>query len=334
MSKNILRGYPTPPKDCYKVYVRSCTYNQAPYIEDCLNGVAMQKTGFPFIHHVIDDCSTDGEQEVIKAWIERECDLDNAEYYDNDICTITLAKHKSNLNYTIAAYFLKRNMYGNPQKRELYKLWRDVCPYEAICEGDDYWIDPQKIYKQAKYLDEHFDYTLVGTNGLVVWEELYNSPSYFSQEKYEKNFSLSELSQTWAFPTASLFYKKTVVENYPEWTKKIYSGDQALILISASKGNVHYFPDLTCIYRQSVKNIYSASAKYGVNLDGRIFVRQQQLLLLEEFSSWTQQKYSSELRVAINNKKKNIKYLKYRKISKLLPYLLMPFFAFGKKKRK
>lgn len=40
MSKNILRDYPTPPKDCYKVYVRSCTYNQAPYIEDCLNGVA------------------------------------------------------------------------------------------------------------------------------------------------------------------------------------------------------------------------------------------------------------------------------------------------------
>lgn len=44
MSKNILQGYPMPPKDFYKVYVRSITYNQSQYIEDCLNGVAMQKT--------------------------------------------------------------------------------------------------------------------------------------------------------------------------------------------------------------------------------------------------------------------------------------------------
>lgn len=46
-----------------------------------MKGVAMQKTDFPFVHHVIDDCSTDGEQEVIKAWIERECDMDNGDIY-------------------------------------------------------------------------------------------------------------------------------------------------------------------------------------------------------------------------------------------------------------
>lgn len=69
MRNNVIQGYPTPPKDYYKVYVQSITYNQSSYIEDCLNGVAMQKTDFPFVHHVIDDCSTDGDHEVIKAWI-------------------------------------------------------------------------------------------------------------------------------------------------------------------------------------------------------------------------------------------------------------------------
>ena len=56
-----------PPKDFYKVYVRSITYNQSQYIEDCLNGVAMQKTDFPFVHHVIDDCCIDGELDFIKV---------------------------------------------------------------------------------------------------------------------------------------------------------------------------------------------------------------------------------------------------------------------------
>ena len=62
MRYNIIQGYPTPQKGDYKVCVRSCTYNHSKYIEDCLNGVAMQKTDFPFVHHVIDDCNTDGDR--------------------------------------------------------------------------------------------------------------------------------------------------------------------------------------------------------------------------------------------------------------------------------
>ena len=61
MANNIIQGFPTPQKNYYKVYVQSTTYNQASYIEDCLNGVAMQQTEFPFVHLVIDDCSTDCE---------------------------------------------------------------------------------------------------------------------------------------------------------------------------------------------------------------------------------------------------------------------------------
>ena len=40
-------------------------YNQSKYIEDALNGFIMQKTNFPFVCVIIDDASTDGEQDVI-----------------------------------------------------------------------------------------------------------------------------------------------------------------------------------------------------------------------------------------------------------------------------
>lgn len=188
MKKNINQGFHTPPKDYYKVYVRSSTYNQSPYIEDCLNGVAMQKTNFPFVHHVVDDCSTDGEQDVIKSWIERECNLESAEFYDNDICTITLAKHKSNANYTIAAYFLKRNMYGNPKKRELFMPWREVCPYIALCEGDDYWIDKKKLQDQVNALDKTPNATMCHTSFRCVDQNknIMNRPLYENYKERSK----------------------------------------------------------------------------------------------------------------------------------------------------
>ena len=37
------------------------TYNQAPYIKQCLDGFVMQQTKFPFVAIVVDDASTDNE---------------------------------------------------------------------------------------------------------------------------------------------------------------------------------------------------------------------------------------------------------------------------------
>ena len=116
------------PKQNYKVLVRCFTYNQSKYIEDALNGFAMQKTDFPFICLVMDDCSTDGEQEVIKAWIERECDMEKAEYLEIELSNIILAPHKSNTNCTLAFYFLKQNLYGTGNKKmKMVYPWRECC---------------------------------------------------------------------------------------------------------------------------------------------------------------------------------------------------------------
>ena len=129
------------PKQDYRVLVRCFTYNQSKYIEDALNGFAMQKTNFPFVCLVMDDCSTDGEQEVIKAWMERESDMSNAEWSEIEKSNITIVPHKSNKQCTFAFYFLKQNMYKvKAQKLEMANPWREHCEYEALCEGDDYWI--------------------------------------------------------------------------------------------------------------------------------------------------------------------------------------------------
>ena len=174
------------PKQNYKVLVRCFTYNQSKYIEDALNGFAMQQTDFPFVCLVMDDCSADGEQEVIKAWMERECDMVKAEYIDIELSNVIIVPHKSNTSCTFAFYFLKQNLYGSGKKKmNMVYPWRECCEYEALCEGDDYWIVPDKLQKQVDaFCDDNVtmiytDYKNVDENGIEIirneYENMYKS---------------------------------------------------------------------------------------------------------------------------------------------------------------
>lgn len=122
--------YPLP-KQRYKVLVRCYCYNQAKYIGETLDGFVNQKTNFPFVALIVDDCSTDGTQEIIR-------------------------KYESLYPNIIKGMYLKENLYQKSWLKNSYvKPWRDSADYEAVCEGDDYWTDPLKLQKQVDYMDAH-----------------------------------------------------------------------------------------------------------------------------------------------------------------------------------
>lgn len=149
----------------YKVLCNCMTFNQASFIVDTMNGFVSQITTFPFVCCIIDDCSSDGEQEVIREYLKKFFEYDNAIFYDTQISEIIVSNHKSNRNCFFAVYFLKRNLWKEPKlKEELLKPWRDCCEYEAYCEGDDYWTQPNKLQLQSDYLDTHLDVGLVCHN--------------------------------------------------------------------------------------------------------------------------------------------------------------------------
>lgn len=64
-------------KISYKVSVRCMTYNQSQYIQDTLNGFCMQQTNFPYVCTIVDDASTDGEQDIIKGYFENNFDIND-----------------------------------------------------------------------------------------------------------------------------------------------------------------------------------------------------------------------------------------------------------------
>lgn len=108
------------------------TYNHISYIRDCLDGLLMQQTTFPYEIIVHDDCSTDGTKEIIEQYV--------ADYPDKIIPIYQIENiYSKGLDCNA---FIKPFIKGK---------------YIAICEGDDYWINEYKLQKQFDFMEEHRD---------------------------------------------------------------------------------------------------------------------------------------------------------------------------------
>lgn len=262
------------------VSIRCLVYNHEPYLRKCLDGFVMQKTDFAFEAIVHDDASTDNSAAIIREYAEKYPDI-------------------------IKPIYETENQYSK-KDGSLRNIMNAACngKYIALCEGDDYWIDSLKLKKQVDFMESHPDFMLCGTNGLIVWENQIQRPSYFNNEIQSEEVSLKDLTSKWFFPTASLFYRREVFENYPEWTKDIYSGDLTLVLIAKYFGKIYYLSDYTCVYRKGLKDSASAIADKS-----RLYVLQQHKMLYNYYAEFTNGKYSNELKEIISKLESNISYL-------------------------
>lgn len=253
-------NYPMPQHE-YKVLIRCFTYNQGKYIEDALNGFAKQCTIFPFVCLVMDDASTDGEQKVIKQWMERECDMNKAETIDISTSIVIIVPHKINVSCTFAFYLLKQNLYGKGMKNTYVNPWREKCEYETICEGDDYWIDPLKLQKQVDFLDENNDYAMC-----------YTRCNYYNQkkQKFERYgwggpyISFEDLFKECTVPTNTVMLRSSILKLYETEghtkDKGWLMGDYPMWLWFAHESRIHFMKDITTVYRV-LENSASHSSK-------------------------------------------------------------------------
>lgn len=270
------KSYPAPKQE-YKVMVQCCTYNQSQYIEDALKGFAMQQTNFPFICCVFDDASTDGEQEVLKSWINSHCDLEHVEVYDHPLTMIHMAPDKNNSNCIYAIHLQKVNTWGKPEKLEMMLHWEKQCEYIALCEGDDYWIDPLKLQKQVDFLDANPEYVLCHT-GFKILEDSKskfidcteiiqrNTKFYDNKKKIMEdilNGNHYRIQPMSTLMRLSAYLKvKAILEPYEG---KYLMGDTQTWLALLSMGDVYFMPEITSVYR-----VHRGSACQQIDIKSRL----------------------------------------------------------------
>lgn len=238
----------------------SCwTYNQSAYITDAMNGFAMQQTNFPFVAVVIDDASIDGEQEVIKSYIEEHFDHSQESGFrewETEDANWIFARHNGNENCHFVAVFLKRNLFKEPEKKgTVVKEWMGS-KYIAICEGDDYWTDPLKLQKQVDVLEADETLMAVVTNSKVVdkeGHELNAKQDNVVPENKEGRYDLrSFMYKVHHYPTATVCYRRTHEEEVGEMTRHManpYLGDWTLWIALHVFGDFYYLDEVTSAYR-------------------------------------------------------------------------------------
>jgi len=133
LPNNVLAAVPEP-----LVTVRTSTYQHGPYIRECIEGVLAQKTNFPFEFIIGEDFSTDGTREIVFEYAKKYPDIIRVLTADYNVGA------KANGGRCIQASRGK---------------------YMAICEGDDYWHDPNKLQRQVEILEKDPGVSLVATDG-------------------------------------------------------------------------------------------------------------------------------------------------------------------------
>lgn len=143
--------------DIIMVSISCLVYNHEKYLRQCLDGFVNQKTTFKFEVLIHDDASTDGSANIIR-------------------------EYEKNYPEIIKPIYQKENQYSKKIKISWkYQYPRAKGKYIALCEGDDYWTDPNKLQQQFDMMEKDNSISMcvhtvcyVGENGKSMGKILPN----------------------------------------------------------------------------------------------------------------------------------------------------------------
>ena len=251
------------------------THNHAPFIAQAIESVLMQKTEFPFDILLHDDASTDGTADICRTYAAR---------YPDKIKLIAQTENQYQKDRRIQSHIL---------------IPKVSAKYTAILDGDDYWTDPEKLQKQAGYLEAHPDCTLcvgaadvVDVNGIIVGR----TAPYRESRKVDPNDMIRAGGGFTA--TNTIVMPTQLLKDLPEFADHIEAEDIPFQLLGALTGYAWYIADTLMAYRQAVPGSWS-TRQYASGVETRIKTSRDIIALNKGYDEFSGGKYHEAFAEAI-----------------------------------
>lgn len=269
------------------VSINCITYNHENYIADAIEGFLMQKTDFPIEILIHDDASTDRTAEIIKGYEVKHPDL-------------------------IKPIYQTENQYSKGRGVGRFNRERAKGKYLAICEGDDYWIDPYKLQKQVDYMEANPECSLCVHAAHRVKPDKKRLKSSVRPNKGNKIYSVDEVILGGClFATNSMLYPAVLNNNRPDFIGNAPVGDYPTEIYLSLCGDVYYMDEFMSAYRVNVPGSWTSTIASDTEKSARHRLRL--IDMLDEIDIYTEGKYKN----TINRTKAELKFEHFFILEKL-----------------
>lgn len=217
-----------------KVSVLVGTYDCARHVRAAIESVLAQQTTFPFEIVIADDASTDGTREIVEDYARAHPEL------------VRLSLRP----YRVADGGARNILEG---------LARCTGEYVASIDGDDVWIDPDKLQHQVEFLDEHPSYQLCFHACRVVYDD---DPGEEWEMRYVPlgdRVTTDAMLKDALLQTSTMMLRRTLAHELQRWPEML--SDWFIGILASERGGAGYIDRVMSVYRQAAVGSFSSLSR-------------------------------------------------------------------------
>lgn len=220
------------------------TYNHEAYIRECLDSLLNQEVNFEYEILLGEDASSDNTRNIC------------IEYADKYPEKIRLFFHHRENN-------IKINGAPTGKFNYLYNLMSAYGTYIAICEGDDYWVEKNKLQKQVDYLQLNSDCNVTWTDYKIFNGNNFEATNFdFYQDEIKLDYT--NIFRPYCTYTLTVVFRKSAI-NFDILLGLDHFKDNSLYILLLKDSYGVFLNFISAVYRVHEGGVYSLKSNLFKN---------------------------------------------------------------------